>query len=444
MKKLILLSLVFLTVFSCGDEVQFSSPALQGTYNNNQLWRAEAFGASIDETGALTIKGTRNSETLELIMPTVSVGEYILGDVELMEARFTSADGTVFSTNNRPTAPNTTVYSEYGVIRLNEIINNTFTGTFQFNAFNAAGDRVVNFTGSTDDITSTSENPVYGGIFYRVPLLFGTIPTNPISCSDAELATEAALLLYEASISPSLEFIIKADFEAACSNYVAALNSQRNYCGDMDGSIQAIIDSIENCELTCEQATSNVAEANTQYVTATIGNFDEKCAQYLLYLQEQKDICGDEDGSIQAIIDNLDCGDDDGDGVPNVFEDFNGDGNKDNDDTDGDGIPNYLDTDDDGDGIPTADEAVDENGNPIDSDGDMDVDYLDNDDDGDGLFSNYETGDTDGNGVPDYLDNDDDGDSILTINENADPNADGNPADALDTDGDGVPDYLQA
>ena len=421
MKKLILLSLVFLTVYSCGDEVQFSSPAFQGTYNN-QFWRAEAFGARIDEAGTLTIKGTRNAETLELILPTVSEGEYILGVVNSMEARFTSVDGTVFSTNNSPTAPNTTAYAEYGdgvngVIRLNEILNNTFTGTFQFNAFNATGERVVNFTGSTDDINSTSANPIYGGIFYKVPLLSGTIPANPITCVDAEIAAEAALLLYEASFSPSLEFIIKADFEAACSNYVAALNNQRNYCGDIDGVIQARIDEIESCQMSCEQAADNVAEANSQYVTATIGNFDEKCAQYLLYLQEQIEICGDEDGSIQAIIDDLDCGDDDNDGVPNVFEDFNQDGNKDNDDTDGDGIANYLDPDDDGDGVLTQYEAVDADGNPIDTDGDGDVDFLDNDDDGD---------------------------TILTIDENADPNGDGDPSDAVDTDGNGIPDYLQA
>jgi len=438
MKKLTFITLVFLTVFSCGDEVQFNTPAFQGTYNNS-LWRAEAFGASIDESGVLTIKGTNNAETLELILPSASVDTYVLRDVNSMEARFTRADGMVFSTNN---PNNISEYPEYGEIRLTEILNNTFTGTFRFNAFDETGEFVVNFTGTTE-VVDIETDPI-GGLFYRVPLISGVIPANPITCSDAEMAIEEALSAYQAATSPSLEFIIKADFEAACSAYVNALKNQRNYCGDLDGVLQTMIDNIESCEMSCENASDNVSEAESQYTTASIGNFDEKCAQYAFYLQEQIEICSDIDGSIQAIFDGLDCGDDDSDGVPNAFEDFNGDGDFTNDDIDGDGTPNYLDDDDDGDGILTIDEVKDENGNPLDTDGDGDVDYLDNDDDGDGLFSNFETGDTDGNGVPDYLDNDDDGDTILTINENADPNVDGNPVDAVDTDANGTPDYLQA
>ncbi|MBU2921945.1 hypothetical protein KO504_11375 [Winogradskyella psychrotolerans] len=441
MKKFTLITLVFLTLFGCGDEVQFNSPAIQGSYDN-QFWRAKSFGASIDATGALTIKGINNAETLELFLPSASINVdgYILGDVESIEARFTKADGTVYSTNNsNGTSPD---YEDYGEIRLTEILNNTFTGTFRFNAYSASGD-VVNFTGSTHDVEQSTGDPIYGGIFYKVPLLSGSIPTNPIVCADVEDLANEAEGAYEAATSSDLEFIIKADFENACNNYIAALNVQRNYCGDPDGSIQEMIDNLGNCEMSCEDAIHNATEAESQYITATIGNFNEKCAQYLFYLQEQIEICGDADGSIQEEIDALDCADDDNDGVPNVFEDFNGDGDITNDDIDGDGIPNYLDDDDDGDGVLTIDEAKDEDGNPIDTDGDGDVNYLDNDDDGDGLFSNYETGDTDGDGVPDYLDNDDDGDSILTLNENADPNGDGNPDDAVDTDGNGIPDYLQ-
>ena len=412
MKKFTLIILVFFTLFSCGDEVEFNSPAFQGTLNN-QFWRAESFFANIDESGFLTITGVNNSERLELILPTALVGLYYLGDVNSMEARFTSADGTIYSTNN----PNGSLYPDYGEIRLTEILNNTFTGTFRFNAYSLSGD-VVNFTGgTTEELNGNTNPPIYGGIFYRIPLLSGVIPANPIECADVEIAANEALTIYQASFSPSLEFINSADFEMACNAYIEALNTQRNYCGDLNGSIQTLIDELGNCQLSCEHATTNRMEAESQYIAATIANFDEKCAQYLFYLQEQITVCGDTSGSIQAEIDSLDCGDDDNDGVPNAFEDFNGDGDKDNDDTDGDGIPNYLDNDDDGDGILTQFEAIDGDGNPSDTDGDMDVDYLDNDDDGD---------------------------TILTINENADPNGDGDPADAVDTDGDGTPDYLQA
>ncbi|NLP57153.1 Ig-like domain-containing protein [Lutibacter sp. B1] len=74
--------------------------------------------------------------------------------------------------------------------------------------------------------------------------------------------------------------------------------------------------------------------------------------------------------------------DTDGDGISDIYEDLNGDGNLSNDDTDGDGIPNYMDTDDDGDGIPTIDEGADPDGNSNPSD----------------------AVDTDNDGVPDYLD----------------------------------------
>jgi hypothetical protein len=429
MKKLILLSLVFLTICSCGDEVQFNTPAFQGD-RANELWRAKAFSASIEINGFLTITGTNNIETVNLRVPSVTEGRFVVGDVDAMEAEYIDGFGATFSTNNRPD-PTVSIYPELGEINIDEIdlVNRTFTGTYRFLAFDADGLNSVGYA---------------NGIFYKVPLISGDFPLDPITCVDTEITSDAALLAYEATFASDLEFIISSDLETACSAYITALSTQRNYCGDVDGFIQAIIDNLGSCQLTCEQATANRIEAESQYTAATIGNFEEKCEQYLFYLQEQIQICGDADGSIQAEIDALDCGDDDADGVPNVFEDFDGDGMFDDDDIDGDGVPNYLDADDDGDGIPTADEAFDVNGNPIDTDGDLDVNYLDNDDDGDGLLSNFESGDTDGNGILDYLDNDDAGDTILTINENADPNTDGNPDDALDTDADGTPDYLQA
>ncbi|WP_299102245.1 DUF6252 family protein [uncultured Winogradskyella sp.] len=406
MKKLILLSLVFLTVFSCGDEVQFNSPAFQGD-RENALWRASAFSASIESNGFLTITGTNNYEVVRLTVPSVvetsENAPFVVGDVDAIEAQYEDAFGTIYSTNNRPDE-SVSIYPELGEIYISDIdlVNKTFTGSYKFLAFDEDGLNSVGFT---------------NGIFYKVPLVSGEIPTNPITCDDIQVTVDAALLAFEATTASSLEFISSDAYSAACNSYTEALISQQSYCGDQNNLIQAQIDDLGDCTITCDHATSNVEEANTQYANATIGNYNEKCAQYELYLLEQIEFCGDEDGSIQGKIDALDCGDDDGDGIPNVFEDFNGNDDFEDDDTDGDGIPNYLDNDDDGDGVLTQYEAVDVDGNPADTDGDGDVDYLDNDDDGDG---------------------------ILTINENPDPNADGNPDDATDTNGDGVPDYLQA
>jgi gliding motility-associated-like protein len=116
--------------------------------------------------------------------------------------------------------------------------------------------------------------------------------------------------------------------------------------------------------------------------------------------------------SVTIVI--LPIADTDGDGVPDVIEDIDGDGDPTNDDTDGDGTPDYLDTDDDGDGVDTSDEDIDGDGDPT------------NDD-------------TDGDGTPDYLDTDDDGDGEDTLDEDAD--GDGDPTND-DCDEDGTPNYL--
>jgi hypothetical protein len=75
-------------------------------------------------------------------------------------------------------------------------------------------------------------------------------------------------------------------------------------------------------------------------------------------------------------------GDQDGDGIPSVMEDLNGNGLEEDDNTDGDTFPNFADADDDGDGRPTEDEIeVDSEGNITfpDTDNDGIVDYLDAD-----------------------------------------------------------------
>jgi RHS repeat-associated protein len=114
------------------------------------------------------------------------------------------------------------------------------------------------------------------------------------------------------------------------------------------------------------------------------------------------------------------------DGVYDLFEDINGDGDLSTDDTDNDGVADYQDTDDDGDGIFSSNEQndIDGNHNPTDAldyDSDGTPNYLDVDDDNDGYetWTAYEggpgtlnattlgnpyTADIDNDGVPNYLD----------------------------------------
>jgi len=100
-----------------------------------------------------------------------------------------------------------------------------------------------------------------------------------------------------------------------------------------------------------------------------------------------------------------DLADSDGDSVPDIYEDIDGDGSLRDDDTDGDGTPDYLDSDDDGDGIPTRDEREDGEEFGCDPDGDGKENYLDEDSDGDHIPDEHEgREDSDGDEIPDYLD----------------------------------------
>ncbi len=98
--------------------------------------------------------------------------------------------------------------------------------------------------------------------------------------------------------------------------------------------------------------------------------------------------------------------DTDKDGVPDIDEDLNKDGDFDNDDTDKDGIPNYKDDDDDNDDVKTKDELGDDVNNPRDTDKDGKPDYLDDNDDDDEYITKDELGDLNKNNVPDYLEKD--------------------------------------
>ncbi len=471
MKKLLYLVGLCLLLINCSEEIEFNSPAFQANEEETgNLWRAATFYASIDDlTNYLTISGTAaNGSTITITIPTVALGTYPLGNVDSMRASYTTTGGT-YATTNTPD-PSVQLYPADGEVILEDIdyLNRTFYGTFWFDAFDATGLNNKNF---------------HKGIFYKVPLTTGNFPSNVYTCQDAQAATAIALQAYT-----TVDIMDSAAYETACQTYKSALVNEMNYCADEDGSIQEIINQLDavNCQLTCEQAMANTETVFNDFDTATLGNYIAACNRYVFYLNEQITFCGDDDGAIQALIDEQNCEDTDADGVADVLEDLNQDDDFTNDDTDTDLNPNYVDDDDDDDGILTADELnLDTDGNPADTDGDGIPDYLDSDEDGDGVTNEDINGDgdptnddTDGDGIPNYLDNDDDGDSILTIFEDLngngnlgdddtdadgtpnyldvdddgdtvhtmyevpDPDADGNPNDAQDFDADGIPDYL--
>ncbi|WP_432673113.1 T9SS type A sorting domain-containing protein [Flavobacterium sp. SM2513] len=189
--------------------------------------------------------------------------------------------------------------------------------------------------------------------------------------------------------------------------------------------------------ITCENATSGIANFNLQVVKDDLDNenlnfyasfsdaeLNQNAFSSLSFTNttayHQKIYASD--GVIFKVVDlrTINCFIDyDMDNVPTISEDLNNDGNYANDNTDGDGFANFIDDDDDGDMVLSS------------------IEYV---------FTASENGtatillDTDNDGIPNYLDNDDDGDGILTIDE--DYNGNNNPGDD-DTNNNGTPDYLE-
>ena len=151
-----LLLLILATTYGCSNEIEFNTPAFQGN-KNNQLWRAVAFNASVNAQGNLIITGTNNFETVRLIVPSATLGTYVVGEVNTIEAQYIDAEGEVYSTNNIPDEE-VSVYPELGEIIVEEIgENNSYvTGTFRFLAFTANGQNSVGYS---------------RGIFFKVPLM---------------------------------------------------------------------------------------------------------------------------------------------------------------------------------------------------------------------------------------------------------------------------------
>lgn len=60
--------------------------------------------------------------------------------------------------------------------------------------------------------------------------------------------------------------------------------------------------------LSCLEATQNTLTAQTNYLDAESADLEILCNSYRLTLQQQKDACGDPNGAIQTILDSLgDC-----------------------------------------------------------------------------------------------------------------------------------------
>ncbi|GAB4162580.1 MAG: hypothetical protein Tsb0033_21720 [Winogradskyella sp.] len=109
---------------------------------------------------------------------------------------------------------------------------------------------------------------------------------------------------------------IPESYTLLCLTYREALLNQIDICGDEDGSLQIILEELSNCEAEldpCEEAIAQTELARITYESAADQTIEALCNNYKDALQYQIDVCGD-DGTLQSIIEEL------GDCVPEVVD----------------------------------------------------------------------------------------------------------------------------
>lgn len=127
------------------------------------------------------------------------------------------------------------------------------------------------------------------------------VQTGASSCDLAEVNTDQAFSnLQGANID---------NYFLLCTEYRNALQAEIAICGDDDGSLQADIDELGDCSESvggnCDSATEAVITAQAAFDNASAADYTNLCNVYKATLENQITQCGDDDGSIQAIIDDL-------------------------------------------------------------------------------------------------------------------------------------------
>lgn len=100
------------------------------------------------------------------------------------------------------------------------------------------------------------------------------------------------------------------NYTELCNALKVTLEAQIAVCGDSEGQLQGRIDELGDCIFefepqTCEEATQVVENSKIDFDEATSETYSERCNAYKAALENQILACGDNNGTIQAIIDDL-------------------------------------------------------------------------------------------------------------------------------------------
>lgn len=100
------------------------------------------------------------------------------------------------------------------------------------------------------------------------------------------------------------------DYTLLCQVYKDVLQDQISLCGDPDGILQNIIEDLDNCTLEnplCDEAIAATEVARQNYLLASDTDIESLCNAYKGAIEYQIEVCGD-DGTLQTLLDELgDC-----------------------------------------------------------------------------------------------------------------------------------------
>ncbi len=114
-------------------------------------------------------------------------------------------------------------------------------------------------------------------------------------------------ILATVNVAANFNTATAEDFNFLCQAYKVTLENQIDICGDANGLLQVIIDELGDCTVDdelCDEAIAATEVAQNNYISSTDINFITVCNAYKEALQYQIEVCGD-DGILQSIVEEL-------------------------------------------------------------------------------------------------------------------------------------------
>ena len=153
MKNIFTFILITVTLSECQDDIQTKIPAFQTIKNGDFEWVSTVSTVTSESSGVTTFTGFDGFGTITIQIPNLALGSYALGSGALAVASYFE-EGSQYSTIYDGLG--SIVYVSDGLISIDDIDETgAVTGSFYFNAYNASGSDVVNFS---------------EGILYKLPV----------------------------------------------------------------------------------------------------------------------------------------------------------------------------------------------------------------------------------------------------------------------------------